>query len=102
MPIALFSSTMNMPNAKAELEESVNNWLSDNPSYIITSIQFSNSSNTWAICIQYQTGRAFFLPKGEEVNGMLSIALRYLSDEQNDALIEGLLKRFRPNIRPNK
>jgi len=42
--------------------------------------------------------RAFTLPKDEEVNGMLNIALRYLSDEQANALIEGLVKRF---VRPD-
>lgn len=42
--------------------------------------------------------RAFTLPKGEEVNGMLNIALRHLSDEQANALIEGLVKRF---VRPD-
>jgi len=42
--------------------------------------------------------RAFTLPKDEEVNGMLNIALRYLSDEQANALIEGLVERF---VRPD-
>lgn len=41
-----------------------------------------------------ESGRSFILPKGEEVNGMLNIALRYLSNEQANVLIEGLIKRF--------